>query len=212
MTLSISRCQISHPDIQIGNVVAWWRQVRKTRRGTYLAGTIASTPMDLRLLPYAPERDVYRLLGISPQADHHEIVDACRRMARTLHPDRNRSPRANQEMQVVNAVRSLLTDRAARAEYDAARMRFATRERLSPLSVAAPLDRLPDRRTTAIALLRTGRAVMAAIMAALATLLPARCPRCQAGPGPEYRYCASCGLRLTSAAIRPMPEGDPLRP
>ena len=99
--------------------------------------------MDPRLFPYSPERDVYRLLAISPRADHPEIVAACRRMARALHPDRNRSPRATEEMQVVNAVRSLLTDRAARAEYDAARMRFA-RQHLSGSSVP------PAERASAI--------------------------------------------------------------
>ncbi|MDP9250366.1 MAG: DnaJ domain-containing protein [Chloroflexota bacterium] len=167
--------------------------------------------MDLRLLPYAPERDVYLLLGISPRAEHHEIVDACRRMARTLHPDRNRSARATQEMQVVNAVRSLLTDRAARAEYDAARMRFATRKQPSQPSPVAPAERLPDRRVSTVALRRTGRAAMAALLAAFRALLPARCPRCQAVPEPDYRYCARCGLRLTPGAARPTREGERVR-
>ena len=54
-----------------------------------------SKPMDLRLLPYLPERYVYRLLGVPPSADRAAIVAACRRLSRTFHPDRSASPRAN---------------------------------------------------------------------------------------------------------------------
>src|SRR5688572_24536639 len=85
---------------------------------------MALGPMNLRLFPYSPERDVYRLLGIAPTADSDEVQAACRRLARTFHPDRNRSDRATQEMQVVNAVRSALTDPQLRARYDRERWRF----------------------------------------------------------------------------------------
>ncbi len=60
------------------------------------------------LLPYAPERDVYRLLQVEPPPD--EIAAACRRLALAFHPDHNHSPRAHEEMQIVNAVRSLVSD------------------------------------------------------------------------------------------------------
>ena len=72
--------------------------------------------MDLRLLPYRPDRDVYRLLGVPPSAGRAEVVAACRQLARAFHPDRNASARANEEMQVVNAVRALLVNPRARAE------------------------------------------------------------------------------------------------
>ena len=81
-------------------------------------------PMTASLLPYSPERDVYRLLQVAPTANDHEITAACRRLALAFHPDRNRSPRAHEEMQVVNAVRHLLTDPYSRAAYDRARRRF----------------------------------------------------------------------------------------
>ena len=80
--------------------------------------------MTSSLLPYAPERDVYRLLQVAPTASDREIALACRRLALAFHPDHNRSPRANEEMQIVNAVRNLLTDPGSRAVYDGARRRF----------------------------------------------------------------------------------------
>ena len=80
--------------------------------------------MTQRFLPYSPERDVYRLLQVDPRAEPDEIMDAWRRLARTFHPDRNGSQRATEEMQVVNAVRDLLSDPAARAEYDRERHRW----------------------------------------------------------------------------------------
>src|SRR5574338_260923 len=84
------------------------------------------------LLPYTPERDVYRLLGVPSSASSDEILAACRRLARTFHPDRNASVRANQEMQVVNAVRRVMTDPGSRAAYDRERARFhATRARFA---------------------------------------------------------------------------------
>ena len=81
-------------------------------------------PMTASLLPYSPERDVYRLLQVAPTANDLEIAAACRRLALAFHPDHNRSPRAHEEMQVVNAVRHLLTYPYSRAAYDRARRRF----------------------------------------------------------------------------------------
>jgi curved DNA-binding protein CbpA len=86
--------------------------------------------MDLRLLPYQPERDVYRLLGLPPSAGRAEILSACRRLARAFHPDRNASARATQEMQVVNAVRSVLIDPRSRAEYDHACLAYLRQDGL----------------------------------------------------------------------------------
>src|ERR1700693_3362242 len=77
-----------------------------------------------RFLPYSPDRDVYRLLQVDPRAGTDEILDAWRRLARTFHPDRNGSGRANEEMQIVNAVRDLLTDPGSRAAYDRERQRW----------------------------------------------------------------------------------------
>ncbi len=166
-----------------------------------------SHPMELRLLPYLPQRDVYRLLGVPPSADRAAIVAACRRLSRTFHPDRSASPRANEEMRVVNAVRSLLTDPAARAEYDRARLRFlSVGTRVAPPALPAP-PRPPvrqiDRRRRSADLARTARAVMAGLLAGLAALAPPRCPSCHALVEREYRYCGACGRPLLSLVSQP---------
>ena len=92
---------------------------------------MARDPMTSSLLPYAPERDVYRLLQVEPNASDQQIAVACRRLALAFHPDYNRSPRAHEEMQIVNAVRSLLSDPHSRAAYDGARRRFLYRRETS---------------------------------------------------------------------------------
>jgi len=153
--------------------------------------------MDLRLLPYLPERDVYRLLGVPPSADRAAIVAACRRLSRTFHPDRNGSPRANDEMRVVNAVRTMLTDPAARAEYDRARQRFlsAGARAAVPRPSVQPAPRIERGRRSAD-LTRAARAAMAGLLAGLSALAPPRCPSCDALVEPEYRYCGACGTPL----------------
>jgi len=154
--------------------------------------------MDLRLLPYQPDRDVYRLLGVPPSAGRAEVVAACRRLARAFHPDRNESDRANEEMQVVNAVRSLLIDARSRAEYDHARLSYL-RQQAVPRSGLAGAQRLP-RPLGALhggtELRRTARAAMAALLAGVRALPPARCDDCNAWVQPDFRYCPACGALL----------------
>jgi curved DNA-binding protein CbpA len=154
------------------------------------------------LLPYAPERDVYRLLQVDPNANSEEIQAACRRLARTFHPDRNVSPRAHEEMQVVNAVRHLLADPSARAAYDGARRRYlydgyrpAPTYRRVPAQVRpfVPLVSPPSWRSRAT---RLARALAAGIRATLAEFGPPRCSACHGPIEIGDRYCASCGTWL----------------
>lgn len=161
-------------------------------------------PMHPSLLPYHPERDVYRLLQVDVSASPQEITAACRRLARAFHPDRNRSPRAQEEMGVVNAVRDMLTDPLERATYDRARTRFLSgwtpgaisasrRASESPPGTEPRLllgRRLPD------AVERTLRALVAAFRAAMGQLWATRCPTCSDFVEAEYLYCGSCGARL----------------
>ena len=169
----------------------------------------APAPMDLRLLPYQPDRDVYRLLGVVPSAGRAEILTACRRLARAFHPDRNASERATEEMQVVNAVRSLLTDPRSRAEYDYARLRF-----LQHGAGAAPAAAIPQRRwrpaiplAGGIGLGRTARAAMSALLVGMRALPRARCDDCNAWVELDYRYCPACGARLRGAVPLIVSEG-----
>ncbi|HEX2140842.1 MAG TPA: DnaJ domain-containing protein [Candidatus Limnocylindria bacterium] len=168
------------------------------------------------LLPYSPERDVYRLLQVEPTADEAQIQAACRRLARRFHPDRNVSPRANQEMQVVNAVRALLTDPPSRAAYDRARQRFYQGQRVAamPSPRTRPVERAPRPTTPPVVALpdlsaipelawpaaqtigRQGRALLRGLRALIARLGPPRCPSCRSLVEAEYRYCADCGTGL----------------
>ena len=158
----------------------------------------AQAPMDLRLLPYQPDRDVYRLLGVPPSAGRAEIVSACRQLARAFHPDRNASTRATEEMQVVNAVRSLLSDPHSRAEYDHSRLTFLARSAAvvpAPTEAAHPLRRLVSP-LGGIGLGRTARATMAAMVVAMRTLPRTRCDDCDEFVSPDFRFCPACGSLL----------------
>jgi len=155
------------------------------------------------LLPYHPERDVYRLLQLDPSATSEEVSVACRRLARTFHPDRNRSPRANEEMGVVNAVRDMLSNPMERAAYDRARSRFlagwtpgASTARREASAPPVPDEPTGWRRRLPAVVERTLRALVAAFRAALGTLGPTYCPTCGSVAAAEYLFCADCGTRL----------------
>ena len=151
------------------------------------------------LLPYTPERDVYRLLGVSATASSDEITAACRRLARTFHPDHNPSARATAEMQVVNTVRRVLTDPESRALYDRERVRFhASRGRVTfrqpSATPFAPVYSLPGPPSP---LERYARATVVGVAATVKELLPPRCSGCRAVIMSEDDvYCAACGTRL----------------
>lgn len=159
----------------------------------------------MRLLPYTPERDAYRLLGVAPSASIDEIGIACRRLARTFHPDHNQSPRATQEMQVVNAVRRVLSDPQWRATYDRERWRFHA-ERLSARApVAPPIDFMPPHLLESgppSPMARYARAFAIGVRAAIEAMLPARCVRCRMTIGRMDVYCASCGTPLLTMGHR----------
>ncbi len=157
--------------------------------------------MSPSLLPYSPHRDAYRLLGIPPTASTDEINAACRRLARTFHPDRNQSQRATAEMQVVNVVRRVMTDPDERARYDRERHRFhQQRDRSTPAQLrgmrsgpAAAMEPAEPARPASTA--RYMRAAVIGLRAALGALAP-RCRRCRAVIDGEDAYCASCGTLL----------------
>lgn len=153
-------------------------------------------PMTARLLPYTPERDVYRLLGIPATASADEISAACRRLARTFHPDLNQSGRATEEMQVVNTVRQVLTDPEWRATYDRERHRFHA-------ALSRPTDGMLHswpphvaQRSRPNPFGRYLRAAGVGVGAALLSLAPPRCRGCRAVVVNGDAYCITCGTPL----------------
>ena len=161
--------------------------------------------MTLRLLPYTPERDAYRLLGVAPSASTDEIGMACRRLARTFHPDHNRSPRATQEMQVVNAVRRVLSDPEWRATYDRERWRFHAQRVPVPAPVMSTIHVMPVPRLESgppSPVVRYARALAIGVRVAIEAMLPVRCIRCRTVIGRMDAYCAACGTPLFASARR----------
>lgn len=163
-------------------------------------------PMLQPLLPYTPERDVYRLLGVPSSASTEEISVACRRLARTFHPDHNRSERATAEMQVVNVVRRVMSDPDMRARYDRERWRFhATEARPAASRMAIPpsivVRDVPRRSVTPLEpspVTRYLRAALVGMRAAVAGLWPSRCASCWTVTSGEDAFCVACGTpRLT---------------
>lgn len=162
---------------------------------------MTSVPMLQPLLPYRPDRDVYRLLGVPSSASTDEITAACRRLARTFHPDFNPSARATAEMQVVNTVRRVLTDPESRAVYDRERRRFhefsgSVAFRPRPRVSFAPVYSLPGPPSP---LERYARATVVGVRVTVAELLPPRCPGCRAViMADDDAFCAACGTRLST--------------
>ncbi len=60
----------------------------------------------------------YAILGLATNADAAEIKATFRRKAMELHPDRNNSPNATGEFQLLNEAYGILSDPASRAQYD----------------------------------------------------------------------------------------------
>ena len=159
--------------------------------------------MDPRIYPYSPNRDLYRLLEVHPYAGTEEILAACRRLTRAFHPDTNESPRATQEMQVVNAIRRVLTDADARAEYDVARQRWMA------AASSAPIPRYPGMRGTQpplrqianppSAIERYLRAALVGARAAVSALRVPRCSVCRTVVEESDTFCVACGGRLLTS-------------
>ena len=65
--------------------------------------------------------DHYEILGIASNASSREITFAYRKLALQYHPDRNKTPLANDMMLRINTSYSILSDPNKRREYDASR-------------------------------------------------------------------------------------------
>ena len=66
----------------------------------------------------ASNRDYYEILGVDRNADQRTIKRAFLKLARTLHPDVNKEPDAEERFKAVNEAYSVLSDERKRANYD----------------------------------------------------------------------------------------------
>ncbi|XP_057671814.1 dnaJ homolog shv [Diorhabda carinulata] len=64
-------------------------------------------------------RDFYKILGISKSASLHDIKKAYRKLAKELHPDKNKDdPNASQKFHDIGAAYEVLSDEEKRKKYD----------------------------------------------------------------------------------------------
>ncbi len=64
------------------------------------------------------DKDYYKILGVSKNADAKEIKKAFRSLARELHPDTNPDPKAEEKFKAVSEAYDVIGDDATRKEYD----------------------------------------------------------------------------------------------
>lgn len=157
--------------------------------------------MHSSLFPYSPERDAYVLLGLPSTASTDEVNAACRRLARTFHPDRNGSARATAEMAVVNAVRRVMIDPEARAAYDRERRAYHER-RARAIVHGDPLRRsavgvAPTPPPAGRGIRRYVVGIVAGLVTAARALAPPRCRGCRTVlVSGDDAFCAACGTPL----------------
>ncbi|MDH5257709.1 MAG: DnaJ domain-containing protein, partial [Gammaproteobacteria bacterium] len=64
------------------------------------------------------QRDYYDVLGIDKNADTKTIKSAFRKLALKYHPDRNKSPDAEEKFKEIAEAYAVLSDPKKRTEYD----------------------------------------------------------------------------------------------
>jgi len=64
------------------------------------------------------KRDYYEVLGVNKVATEAEIKKAYRNLARTYHPDINKTPDAEQLFKEISEANEILSDPEKRARYD----------------------------------------------------------------------------------------------
>jgi molecular chaperone DnaJ len=65
-----------------------------------------------------PKRDYYEILGVSREANKDEIKNSYRKLALKYHPDRNKSPDAEEKFKEISEAYAVLSDEQKRLDYD----------------------------------------------------------------------------------------------
>jgi molecular chaperone DnaJ len=66
----------------------------------------------------AAKRDYYEILGVDKKAPQDEIKSAYRKLAMQYHPDRNKSPDAEEKFKEISEAYAVLSDQNKRQQYD----------------------------------------------------------------------------------------------
>ncbi len=66
----------------------------------------------------AEKRDYYEVLGVTKDANKDQIKDSYRRLAMQYHPDRNKSPEAEEKFKEISEAYAVLSDDQKRQQYD----------------------------------------------------------------------------------------------
>lgn len=84
-------------------------------------------------------RDPYTVLGVSKTANAADVKKAYRKLAKTLHPDRNRSdPKASQKFAELNQAYEILGDEKKRAQFDRGEIDAEGKERFAGFGGRSP--------------------------------------------------------------------------
>jgi curved DNA-binding protein CbpA len=70
---------------------------------------------------HSSSSDLYSILGVSPSATQDEIKSAYKKRAFEFHPDRNKSPGAEDKFKEISQAYSTLSDHSKRQQYDMSR-------------------------------------------------------------------------------------------
>ena len=70
------------------------------------------------MIDMVSKRDYYEVLGVQKSATQDEIKDAYRKLAMQYHPDRNKSPEAEEKFKEISEAYAVLSDNEKRRQYD----------------------------------------------------------------------------------------------
>ena len=78
------------------------------------------------------QRDYYEVLGVERDADEPAIRNAFRKLTLKYHPDRNKSPDAEERYKEIAEAYAILSDPDKRRQYDQHKHRLARHPRIRP--------------------------------------------------------------------------------